>query len=725
MGCPSEAGRWLSSAISSRYGGPMRCLLQSSSSSLPPSSPALAAIRSAFANASAVSLFVGEAQYHRRSGAPVLASNREGKRPFRHRIPTFGPRQPPPVAAGLVASPASPGSFLSQGGIMNFLLRSATSVVQDAPAFSEDHPKGMQSISGPVKTLEGLIAEDPFPSSGDDGDKDHDRSVLSTLTVDPTAENNPSIGSHSDVSEDEGWITIPYKELPEDWSDASDIHSFRSLDRHFVFPGEQLHILACLAASKQDTDVITPFRVAAVMCKNGSPARNCKQPSQVMDAKAGPPSEKIDINGNCQDVSSKNIEENGENKGTTDALDTQQDISVTESLLRMESHKRRTQILLEKFRNSHFFARIAESDEPLWSRGSASEEKNVEPRKALRKNSLLNAFIDRGNFDGNASGGVARNAVKCCALHNGDIVVLLQVNVGIGNMRDPVLEILQFEKFKSDGIDSGSHANEAVTRAEDPYGELLTWLLPLDRALPPAGRPLSPPLASVPGIGSASQKSTTTASSGSQLFSFGHFRSYSMPAMPPVTIPSTPVVPPSNSKPNFDLEDFDRFSSEGSIKNKEVGMEGLLSFRGVPLEPQRFSARCGLEGIYLPGRRWRKKLEIIRPVEIHSFAAECNTEDLICVQIKNVSPAHMPDITIYIDAITIVFEEAPKDCPPVSLPISCIEAGNDYSLPDLALRSSILLPFHKLKDVNRNNSSNVEALAYHNPHNSDYATVAV
>jgi len=48
---------------------------------------------------------------------------------------------------------------------------------------------------------------------------------------------------------------------------------------------------------------------------------------------------------------------------------------------------------------------------------------------------------------------------------------------------------------------------------------------------------------------------------------------------------------------------------------------------------------------------------------------------------------------IFIDAITIVFEEATKSGPPSSLPIACIEAGNDHSLPNLALRFSLSLLF--------------------------------
>lgn len=53
---------------------------------------------------------------------------------------------------------------------------------------------------------------------------------------------------------------------------------------------------------------------------------------------------------------------------------------------------------------------------------------------------------------------------------------------------------------------------------------------------------------------------------------------------------------------------------------------------------------------------------------------------------QNVCPTHAPDIVFYIDAITVIFEEASKSGPPLSLPIACIEAGEDYSLPNLALR---------------------------------------
>lgn len=212
---------------------------------------------------------------------------------------------------------------------------------------------------------------------------------------------------------------------------------------------------------------------------------------------------------------------------------------------------------------------------------------------------------------------------------------MLQINVGVDLLRDPVVEILQFEKYQ---VKSPLENREDAAYAnKDPCRELLTWLLPLENTVPPPVRPLSPPtLASVPGIGSTSQRSNFSAASGSQIFSFSNFRSYSMSSIPQNTVPPptpTPTVHSSKST-SLDLDDWDRVSRQKPLKSKKTGKEGLLSFRTVSLEPERFSVRCGLEGIYTPGRRWRRKLEIIQPIEIQSFVTDCNTDDLLCVQIK-------------------------------------------------------------------------------------------
>ncbi|XP_038975280.1 uncharacterized protein LOC103706884 [Phoenix dactylifera] len=439
------------------------------------------------------------------------------------------------------------------------------------------------------------------------------------------------------------------------------------------------------------------------MSKNSKSSQIGNQQKKILGIKSSSASGEGDANGTHEETTHQNIKDDGTHEETThqnikhdgetvstgNEMTPRRFISTTKSLLRMEDHKQQTENLLEIFGNSNFFVRVAQSGEPLWCKRNVPEQSLVNSDMAGRSfqsiggslkisTSLLNAVVDKGKFDGNTSGGLARDTVKCYSLCNGDIVVLLQVNVGISNIKDPVLEVLQFEKYQGSNSVSDNFNSSPVPKHEDPCNELLSWLLPLDRTLSPP-RPLSPPLSS-----SASQKTYT--SPGSQIFSFGHLRSYSMPSLPQVSGPPSSAIPPSNSRPAFDLEDFDHFSPEKSIRSRDVGNMDLLSFRGVSLEPERFSVHCGLEGIYLPGRRWWKKLEIIQPLEIRSFAAECITEDLICVQIKNVAPAHMPDIIIFLDAITIVFGEASKGGPSLSLPIASIETGNGHSLPNLVLR---------------------------------------
>ncbi|KAI3696551.1 hypothetical protein L1987_79570 [Smallanthus sonchifolius] len=591
------------------------------------------------------------------------------------------------------------------GEAMNFLgLRSQSTAAQVPQALPPQAlpPQVLAESNNrkPTATLEDLVAEDPFPLAslvetfdGRSEEISSDNGAFGGLS---TKNGAPAVDKHIDVCEEEGWIIIPCKELSDSWNEEPDMLSFRSLDRPFVFPGEQVHILACLSAYKQDTEVITPFKVAEVMSKKGIGRNSKKQNGEVIH---GSPVPEV-----ASSPDAHNSDDNANGK-----TNPKKDVSTGESLLRMEDHRRQTEMLLQRFRNSHFFARIAEADEPLWSKRKTQETFRESTEMIGGK---LSAYddekilpVDRGNPDASTSGGVARNGFKCSSLANGDIVVLLQVNIGVDCLKDPVLEIIQFEKYERSLSAEGSSLSYS-NQLGDPCGDLLKWLLPLENSLASPSRSLSPPQpsSSSSSIRSTSTKMNSSGSSSSPIFSFGHLRSYSMSSVPPSTIPP-PVSLTINSRSTL-LEDQDHLSSIKLGKDEKGEGEGLMSFRGVPLEPERFSVRCGLQGIYIPGRRWRRKVEIIQPVEITSFTADCNTEDLLCVQIKNVSPAHMPDIVIYLDTITIIHEEASKGGPPLSLPIACIEAGNDHSLPDLALRrgeehSFILKPATSLW---RNNS---------------------
>jgi hypothetical protein len=98
-------------------------------------------------------------------------------------------------------------------------------------------------------------------------------------------------------------------------------------------------------------------------------------------------------------------------------------------------------------------------------------------------------------------------------------------------------------------------------------------------------------------------------------------------------MPSASSTQPPNIRPP-PISESQEFVPEKPAKTPDIINDGQLSFRGVPLEPERYSVRCGLEGVYLPGKRWRRKVEIIQPIEVHSFAAKCTSENLLCVLIK-------------------------------------------------------------------------------------------
>ncbi|KAD5960192.1 hypothetical protein E3N88_11664 [Mikania micrantha] len=565
----------------------------------------------------------------------------------------------------------------------------------------------------PTATLEDLVAEDPFPLASlvESFDRRSEEIVSETDPFGGLSTKNeaPVVDKHINVGKEEGWITIPFKELPDHWNEQPDMQSFKAYDRSFVFPGEQVHILACLSAYTQDTEVITPFKVAEVMSKNGINRNAMKQNGEVIHGYPPVP-----------ETASSTVAQDS-NDNANDKTDPKKVVPTGESLLRMEDHRRQTEMLLQKFRNSHFLARIAEADEPLWSKRKTletfQESTEIIGGKLCKYDDTKVLFGDGEDPDVSSSGGVARHGFKCSSLANGDIVVLLQVNIGVDCLKDPVLEIIQFEKYEERSLSAEGGSLSYSNQQADPSKDLLKWLLPLENSLASPSLSLSHHLSSSSsGIRSTSTKMNSLGSSSSPIFSFGHFRSYSMSSVPPSTIPPS-VSPNTNSRSTF-LEDQDHLSSNKMGNDEKVEGEGLVSFRGVPLEPERFSVRCGLQGIYIPGRRWRRRVDIIQPVEITSFTADCNTEDLLCVQIKNVSPAHMPDIVIYLDTITIIHEGMGE--PPLSLPIACIEAGNDHSLPNLALRrgdehSFILKPATSLWRNNRKGPTPQLSSSVHGP----------
>ncbi|GAA0146122.1 hypothetical protein LIER_06149 [Lithospermum erythrorhizon] len=480
-----------------------------------------------------------------------------------------------------------------------------------------------------------------------------------------------------DVTEDEGWITILSEELTDDWRNVPHTASFHSLDRFFVFPGEEVHMLACLSVNELQKENTTPFKDVDMVAKDSIKLSTEKQ-NRTISEQVDCVLQRVDGVSGAKDMSHSDHTTNH--------------ASSSQALVRKEDHMSQTEKLLQRFKSSHFLVRIAESDEALWSKRSSEvsdnselseHELSIRVPKHAEKRSSSNVIVDRGSLDSYTSGGVARSAAKCYALQNGDIVVHLPIKVSGDVFGDPVLEVLQFEKYEDRGMASSTYENR-VTSDQDPFGELLRWLLPVDN-YSTRPRALSPSPESNASIRTKSDKPSFSISSGSHLLSFGHSRSHSMSSLPSPNAPMS-TVSTSNSKFIYDPEDWDRFSLQKSVKTEKSGSERLLTFRGVSLEPKRFSVPCGLEGMYLPGRRWRRKIEIIQPVEISSLIADCNTEDHLCVQIKNRAPAHVPNIVVYIDAITIVSDDASRSGLPSSFPTVIIEAEEEQGLPNLALR---------------------------------------
>ncbi|XP_024528913.1 uncharacterized protein LOC9650308 [Selaginella moellendorffii] len=452
------------------------------------------------------------------------------------------------------------------------------------------------------------------------------------------------VQGHADVSSNEGSVLVPGKELPNEWSAAPDLTHLSHLDRGFVFPGEQIKVFVTVSSRDLTVpEIITPFKVAAVINKNALLKAN-PVAGEVLESNAG-------------------------------------------ESLREEWHKKKSAQLLESFQRSHFYVSVI------------NENKVDESDQHDEAESVVPVVVERDGFDPVAAGGIARRAITSCALANGDIVVMLEVTVVVPRSitHEAVLEVLQYEQHSSP-----MSASKTIPKDLDPAQDLLHWLLPLDRNAFTTQQSSAVPAANA----ATGTQRLSFGAANSTLFSFGHLRSSSAGSLPPVAPAAAPAaVPPyPPSALNTAPGEWNKLYPEKDLGSEEVGSEGLLSFRGVPLEPQRFSAHCGLEGLYVPGKRWCKKISVVQPLRINSYSADCNAEDLICVLIENVLPSDMSDVCIYIDSISIICQATSPGAVSQPIPVSCVETGEDDKLPNLCLRtgeqhSFILRPTSSLLKV--------------------------
>ncbi|BFI31740.1 hypothetical protein MPTK2_3g24570 [Marchantia polymorpha subsp. ruderalis] len=534
-----------------------------------------------------------------------------------------------------------------------------------------------------------------YPSGGDMGGGDENKGAGEFGSI----WTRMAIEDHSDFPPEEGSILVPFRDLPENWASAPDMASLSFLDRDFIFPGEQFHILVHVTTQDSPgTERLTPFKVAAAM--NKVAALKAKQgptetsistgENSTADASEGVEKDNVDGVNDAEGETESETKVDSPKVPRTKTEDTKiDDNSETEGGL-----KRKSLMLLESFRKSHFYVRIMSGQDelPLGKKKTVPEgslsvsisTKGVEEQNKRGTSGGTPVVMERGKFNPHTAGGVARNAVTCTPLANGDIVVLLQISMVADFISDDTfLEVLQFEKYEPPAFTTTEYGHPPFRRGGwDPTQGLLQWLLPLDRPSSP------PPPAIVNSIQNSPTKLAMSGGGNSTIFSFSHLRSSSSGQMaPPVTTPILPVSMPTYTPPTYGAKEWDSAFQDRSTKT-EVGSEGLLSFRGAVLEPQRFSAHCGLEGPHVPGKKWRRKLSILQPIKLDSYFAHCNTQDLICVLVENVLPAtgKTADVVIYVDSVNIVCQSAAPGSPPLPVPIACVEVGNDQQLPGLALR---------------------------------------
>lgn len=245
------------------------------------------------------------------------------------------------------------------------------------------------------------------------------------------------------------------EEIPDNWPEAVDINSYRALDRNFVFAGscltfyplqhissfltyvqsvgfsfkhllmslqgEHVRLLVCFSANKRNSGTaITPSENVVAQRFASENQKAVGDTNSLSHAKYANTDEQKDQNGEAR----ANIH-------------SQTDASTGGSILGIDDQRRHTDQLLQGFEDSHFFARIAESNEPLWSERSAQEacfklmetckEKftgdSSETAQILKNKDPTSVVIDRGELHSPSSGGVARGAAKCFSLANGDLVV--------------------------------------------------------------------------------------------------------------------------------------------------------------------------------------------------------------------------------------------------------------------------------------------------------------
>lgn len=193
-------------------------------------------------------------------------------------------------------------------------------------------------------------------------------------------------------------------------------------------PGEQFHIIIHISVHHPEVPgIITPFKVAAAIEKG---AQSADQVSDSMQDPAYSSQENLLDNLKIKTPKSAKSSLKGKWFNTTPGgnlvaisewLDEQQS---EDDAVPSESQRRRTAMLLESFKNSHFHVKIGKRAEATATelQDSGDEEGPDEETPAI-PHGCRPVVTEDGKFEPLAAGGLARGSTSCWSLKNGDVVV--------------------------------------------------------------------------------------------------------------------------------------------------------------------------------------------------------------------------------------------------------------------------------------------------------------
>lgn len=193
------------------------------------------------------------------------------------------------------------------------------------------------------------------------------------------------------------------------------------------FTGEQFRIVIHISTHHPDTSgIITPFKVAAAIQKQSGPSP--QEPVESLHDKIEGDGVKVETPKSARSALKGKwftTTQGGNLVATTDSLIEDDDEA------RSEGHRRRTAMLLESFKKSHFHVRIGRKgdgtkQQDMTGRSEQlglSDEEGSDRENIMTSHGCKAVVMEDGEFQPATAGGVARAATSCWSLGNGDVVV--------------------------------------------------------------------------------------------------------------------------------------------------------------------------------------------------------------------------------------------------------------------------------------------------------------